>query len=66
MKHFILAARAGFKNSLDCVKQGYMNGDVTKDDYANTLRAYQQRHDEMKSDDRDRAPAHIINGLMRL
>ena len=58
MKHFILAARAGFKKSLDCVKQGYMKGDVTKDEYANTLRAYQQQHDEMKSDDRDKA-AHI-------
>ena len=66
MKHFILAAKAGFKKSLDCVKQGYMKGDVTKDEYANTLRAYQQQHDEMKSDDRDRAPAHIINGVLRL
>ena len=28
-----------------------------KDQYANTLRDYQQHHDEMKSDDRDRAEA---------
>ena len=54
-KHFILAARAGFKNSLDAVKKGFMHGIVTKDEYANTLRAYQKRHDEMKSDDRDKA-----------
>ena len=26
---------------------------VTKNEYANTLRAYHQRHDEMKSNDRD-------------
>ena len=54
-KHYILAARAGFKDSLDQVKTGFMRGYVNKDEYANTLRAYQQRHDETKSDDRDKA-----------
>ena len=54
-KHFILAAKAGFKKSLDNVKDGYMEGDVTKDGYANTLRAYQERRNEMKSEDRDKA-----------
>ena len=53
--HFILAAKAGLKKSLDCVKQGFVNGIVTKDEYANILRAYQSRQDEMKSDDRDKA-----------
>ena len=48
-KHFILSARAGDKLSLDAVKDGFMDGIVTKDEYANILRAYQQRHDEMKS-----------------
>ena len=56
-KHFILAAKAGYKDSLDNVKIGHMGGIVTKDEYANTLRAYQQRHNEMKSDDRDKAEA---------
>ena len=32
-----------------------MNGIVTKDEYASTMRAYQQRHYEMKSKDRDKA-----------
>ena len=54
-KHFIIAARAGDKDSLDNVKKGYTNGIVTKDEYESTLCAYQQRHDEMKSDDRERA-----------
>ena len=54
-KHFALAARAGDKDSLDKVKKGFMTGFITKDEYANTLREYQQRHDEMKSDDRDKA-----------
>ena len=57
MKHFLLAARAGYKKSLDQVKAGFMNGNVTKDEYANTLRAHQDRFNMMKSDDRDRAVA---------
>ena len=56
-KHYILAARAGDKDSLDTVKEGYMNGHVTKDQYANTLREYQKSQDEMKSDARDEALA---------
>ena len=48
-------ALAGDKDSLDTVKIGFTRGMVTKDEYANTLRAYQSRHDEMKSDNRDKA-----------
>ena len=55
MKHFMLSARAGSKKSLDTVKKGFMRGLVTKDEYANILRANQRAHDEMKSDMRDRA-----------
>ena len=54
-KHFILSAKAGYTKSLDGVKKGYKRGIITKDEYANTLRAYQFRQDEMKSDDRDKA-----------
>ena len=32
-KHFIIAANAGYKKSLDKVKGGYMHGLVTKDEY---------------------------------
>ena len=52
-KHFLLAARAGDKDSLDKVKDGFMWNIVTKDEYADALRAYQKIHDETKSDDRD-------------
>ena len=54
-KHFIIAARAGNKLSLNTVKQGYMRGLVTKEEYANTLREYQKSQDETKSDARDKA-----------
>ena len=54
-KHFMVAARAGHTIALDVVKRGFIRGHVTKDEYAQTLRAYKKRYDEMKSDARDRA-----------
>jgi len=57
MKHHMFAAKAGHKAALDTVKQGFRNGDVTKDEYANILRAYHERQAEMKSDERDKAAA---------
>jgi len=54
-KHFVVAARAGHTKSLDIVKKGFVLGHVDKEEYAGSLRAYQKRHDEMKSDARDRA-----------
>ena len=56
-KHFIIAARAGYKASLDVVKEGYIRAFVTKDEYASTMRAYHERHEEIKSDSRDKAAA---------
>jgi len=56
-KHYILAARSGFKLSLDSVRTGYMDGFVTKDEYASTLRAYQESTGDMKSSARDIAEA---------
>ena len=53
----MIAARTGDKESLDTVKEGYVAGHVTKDQYANTLREYQKSQDEMKSDARDKALA---------
>ena len=57
MKHYMLAASAGHKKSLDEVKEGYMEGDITKEEYASTLREYQKSQDEMKSEARDKARA---------
>ena len=63
LKHFILAARAGFEMSLDMVKRGFMTGMLTQDEYANILRAYHERQKEMKNDVRDKAEAaknHVL------
>ena len=56
-KHCLISARAGDKMSLENVRQGFMKGDVTKEEYANTLREYQKSRDNMKSDARDKALA---------
>ena len=55
MKHLLIAAKAGDDDSLDNVKQGYMQGHITKEEYANTLREYQKSQDEMTSEARDKA-----------
>ena len=65
MKHCIIAAKAGEEKSLDVVKAGFMDGMIAKDEYANTLRAHQERCNEMKSDQRDKAEEfyrHLGNG----
>ncbi|MDB4430529.1 hypothetical protein N9140_01070, partial [bacterium] len=59
--HFMIAAKAGYKDSLDAAKEGFMDGIITKDEYANTLRAYQQQHNEIKSDGRDEAEDFFQN-----
>lgn len=55
MKHHMMAARSGHDESLKAVGQGYKDGHVTKDDYANALRAHKESNDEMKSEERSRA-----------
>lgn len=54
-KHFLIAARSGWEESLKELKLGYQEGLVTKDEYANALRECQTRRDEIKSDARERA-----------
>ena len=54
-KHYILAASAGHPESLAVVKEGFMKGHVTKDEYKSTLRAYHECQTEMKSEARDAA-----------
>ena len=41
-KHFILSARDGDKDSMNVVKEGFMKRYVAKEEYANTLRAFQK------------------------
>ena len=57
VKHFMISVKDGDFDSLQKVKGLYLNGHVTKDDYANALRSYQAYLDEIKSDQRDEAAA---------
>ena len=54
MKHYIISAMAGHDMSLDMIKKGYTTGDVSKEDFARTLRAHKESVDETKSAERDK------------
>ena len=53
MKHYMIAARCGYDESLKNVGEGYKAGHVTKDDYAKTMRAHKQSTEDMKSEQRE-------------
>ena len=61
----LISASAGHTLSLNSVKAGYMDGHVTKDEYANTLRKYQKSQDEMKSEMRDKAQEYALMFSLR-
>ena len=52
-KHFMIAAKSGYKLSLDLVKIGFRAGWITKDEYESALRAYHKSQADMKSQARD-------------
>ena len=55
MKHWIIAANLGDDGALDMVKQGFMIGLVSKEDYEGALRGHQAAVDATKSTQRDAA-----------
>ena len=57
LKHWMIAVVGGEKASLEYIKQLFMNGDATKDDYTQALRAYQAYLGEIKSVQRNEAAA---------
>ena len=64
MKHHMIAAGCGYYDSLEKIKQMFMNGCATKDlmyamrdDYSKALRAYQANLVQIKSPQRDEAAA---------
>ena len=57
LKHYMIAVRDGYANSLDLIKSMYTNGHATKEDYMKALQLYQTYLGEIKSDQRDKAAA---------
>ena len=55
MKHLMIAAAQGHDYALQRVKEGYMEGHVTKDDFAKALRAHKDAQDEIQSEQRTKA-----------
>ena len=59
MKHFMIAAGAGFDGSLKAIREYFMKGYVSNDDFAKALRAHKDSKDEMKSEQRYAAAAFL-------
>ena len=58
VKHYVIAAGCGDNESLENIKQMFMNGHAAKDDYAKALQVYQAYLGEVKSAQRDEAAAY--------
>ena len=56
----MIAASSGYDNSLKNIREMFMAGQVTKEEYGKTLRAHKDSQDEMKSDQRDIAIAAFL------
>ena len=57
IKHYLISVEGGNKQALEIIKDLYMIGRATKDEYAIALRMYQTYLDELKSGQRDEAAA---------
>ncbi len=62
MKHFIIAAKLGYNDALDTVKQGFVDGLVSKEDYEAALRGHQAAVDATKSEQRKEGEEFYLNG----
>lgn len=57
MKHYMIAAKAGYNDALAKVGKGHKAGYVSKDDYVSTLRAFKVSRDNMSSNQRENVAA---------
>ena len=58
VRHWLISAKMGLKESLENIKNAFMKGIATKDQYTEALKGYQDGLEEMKSHDRDEAKRH--------
>ena len=59
MKHYMISAGAGCDDSLEAIRECFMNGDVAKDDFEKALRSHKEASDEMMTDQREEAAARL-------
>lgn len=62
---FLITANLGCNKSLKNIKIFYANGHTSKEEYADTLRAYQATVEEMKSAEREKAEEAVKNGQVK-
>ena len=55
VRNLLISAKMGLKESVDTTKKLFINGQATKEQYAQALKGYQDATEEMKSHDRDEA-----------
>ena len=55
LRHFLITAKMGHKDSFEAIKEMFMAGVATKEQYAEALKGYHDAVEEMKSHDRDEA-----------
>lgn len=58
IRHFMIAASQGHDGALATIREWYVKGFVTKDQFAQALRAHKAAVDATKSEQRANAPAH--------
>lgn len=61
VRHFLISAKMGQKESVEGLKLMFRCGHATKAQYAEALRGYQDAVEETKSHDRDEAKAYLDN-----
>ena len=57
LRHYMIAVRSGYSDSLNMIKHMFSEGHATKDDYTKALQSYQEYLSEIKSVQRDKAAA---------
>ena len=57
-KHWMIAAKDGYTDSLTTIQKLHSSGEATKEEYAQALQSYQEYLGEIKSDQRDEAAAY--------
>ena len=62
VKHFMIAAGAGYDDSLKSIRDCFMQGHATKDELEKAQCSHKQAQDEMRSDQRDLA-VRVWNGF---
>ncbi|EJK60907.1 hypothetical protein THAOC_18674 [Thalassiosira oceanica] len=58
VRHFLISAKMGYEDSLENIKDAFMAGLATKEQYAEALKGYHGAVEEMKSHDREEAKAY--------